>query len=350
MTTTAQPYAESPQSTTREPTDAEVIAKVAAARKRVTFVWGDGDAKEEPKGGFVPLAAALKSAMPGLPVAPGDVGVRPAIEMWEPPCVSCGALLGYHARLDYYAPGKSLCADCRGANLAARLKASGISYREMHAPLDSLVRPKDDPLNAELDPQILRERDAEFMRYMAFLRTFAAIEPEGRIDPPFAFVYGNLGTGKSAGAERALRDAITNGCSGRTVKFGALVRMIYDTYNASQKSTPDYDARDYRTESILSLYSTTRLLVIHEVGPDADSDHALSLFFDFVDDRHQAMLPTIFTSNYAPDVSSLGARMGGRARDDVRVRGIIDRISGGVRENIFCLLGPSWRGREGRPC
>lgn len=321
-----------------------MIAKVAAARKRVTFVYSD--LHEQPPKDFVPLGTALRSAMSGLPLSPGEKGVKPAIEMWEPTCVSCGADLGYKARLSYYAPGRTLCADCSGKGLAARMKASGISHREIDAPLDALVRPKDDPLNASLDPKVLRERDAEFARYMDFLHTFAALKPEGRMDPPFAFAYGNIGTGKSAGAERALRDAIRNGCSGRTVKFSTLVRMIYDTYSAAQKSGKDYDARDYKTEDVLRLYSSIHLLVVHEVGPDADSDHALSLFFDFVDDRHQAMLPTIFTSNYAPDVESLGARMGGRARDDVRVRGIIDRIGGGVRENVFCLLGPSWRGRE----
>jgi DNA replication protein DnaC len=341
-TTEAESPDEKSLSTTRDMTDDELRAHTAAARARVKFVYPDLD--EQPKREPVALADLVREKMPAL--LQTQENASGSIDMWEPVCVGCGAALGYFAKANSYAAGKTNCDGCSKENLAARLKVSGISYREMRQPLEALVRPSDDPLSAGLDAVALRARDAEFSRYLTFLRAFAALKPDQKIDPPFAFVYGSMGTGKSAGAERALRDAITNGCRGRTIKFSELVRMIYDTYRREQSSTKEFDNRDYRTEDVLRTYSGIHLLVVHEVGPDAESDHALSLFFDFVDHRHQAMLPTIFTSNYAPDNESLGARMGGRATDSVRVEGIIDRISGGVRENVFCLLGPSWRGRE----
>lgn len=315
-------------------TDERLREHADAARQRVTLVY---DLEEQPKREPV----ALSEITPRIPSAEPTGEPAQAQDSWEPTCVSCGALLGYLARSGSYAEGKTECATCRNGSIATRLTASGISFREIDPPLGALIRPCDDPANADLDAKTIRERTQEFDRYLAFLQRFAALRPGQRIDPPFAFVFGNVGTGKSAGAERALRDAIRNGgCSGRVVRFSDLVRKIYDTYRRDEES------RDLRTEDILRTYSSVHLLVIHEIGPDAETDHALGLFFDFVDARHQAKLPTIFTSNYAPDQESLGARMGGRASDEVRVRGILDRISGGVRENVFCLRGPSWRGRE----
>lgn len=304
-----------------------------AARQRVKFVH---DLEVQPVRDLVPITELSQAHVPAVD---GEVTLLHPVGRWEPKCVSCGALLGYMTREGSYVAGKTECASCRAGSLEARLRASGISYREMLEPLDALVRPVDDPECQALDAKTLRERTAEFDRYLAFLRRFAALTPGERIDPPFAFVFGNVGTGKSAGAERALRDAIKNGCAGRVVRYSDMVRKIYDTYGKDGSGSES-------TADLVRLYSSIHLLVIHEVGPDAETDHALGLFFDFVDARFSAKLPTIFDANYAPEEDSLGARMGGRATDSVRVRGIIDRISGGVRENAFCLTGPSWRGRS----
>jgi hypothetical protein len=329
--------------TSPEPTDEEYLAKLAAARRRVRVVFeSDGEHGRQP--------VSVAELAPKIAV-PTDEPMQ-FVDDWEPPCVACGTPLGYRAPRERYV-GITECPRCRAGNLAARLKASGIQRREMTESLAALVRPLDDPDygGADIDARFedgttVRSRDAEFVRYMAFLGRFAALKQGERLDPPFAFVYGNLGTGKSAAAERALRDAVTNGCAGRAIKFSALVRKIYDAYGRA--GGPERGERDERAQDIVRLLASIHLLLVHEVGPDAETDHALGLFFDFVDDRFGACLPTIFTSNYAPDEASLGARMGGRASDNVRVRGIIDRISGGggLGENVFCLLGPSWRGRS----
>lgn len=257
---------------------------------------------------------------PRVPVAAG-VTVT-AAEDWEPECVRCQQPLGYRARKGSYGR-QTECRECRAGSVAARLEASGIGYREINQPLEALV-----------------SSGPEFDRWLAFLRSFAALKPGQRLNPPFAFVCGNNGVGKSAGAQRALRDAIRGGCAGRFVRFSELIQKIYSTYGKAS------DDRDERTDDVVRLYASIHLLVIDEVGLETPSDHAMALFFDFVDDRWKSSLPTIFTSNYALDEDSLGAHIAERAADPTRMRGILDRLRGGTGGNVFILRGKSWRGRE----
>lgn len=297
---------------TNDMTDEEFAAKFAAAKKRITFTGDDGASA-------VPIAA--ETLPPWVGVAPSGQGDTVEAE-WSPECVRCTKPMGYRAKFRTYG-AQTECAACAQGSSESRLKASGISHREIAEPLSSLV-----------------SSGPEFDRWLAFCRRFAALKPAERIDPPFAFVCGNNGVGKSAGAQRALRDAILAGCSGRFVRFSELISKIYSTYGRK------WDEVDERTADVILLYSSVHLLVIDEVGLETPSDHAMGLFFDFVDDRWKSCLPTIFTSNYALAENALGAHITERAADETRMRGILDRLRGGTGDQVFVLKGKSWRGRE----
>ena len=176
---------------------------------------------------------------------------------------------------------------------------------------------------------------------MAFLLKFAALAPHVPMDPPFAFVCGHLGVGKTAGAQRALRDAIRNGCQGRYVRLSDLMRAIYDTYSAAPGAPIDE-----RTEARFHFYAKVHLLVIDQIGQNAMSDHARGVFFDVIDDRWSNKKPTILISNYLPQEDALGARMSDMGDDLTTMRATIDRMRGGARANLFVIRGASWRGHE----
>jgi DNA replication protein DnaC len=205
----------------------------------------------------------------------------------------------------------------RAGSVEQRLAVSGIGWSELHEPLDAL-----------------QSNGPEFDRYMSYLRTFASLVPGQRLVPPFAFVCGNNGVGKSAGAQRALRDAIRNGSQGRFLRLSQLLDAIYATYGGGDETTDDR----------MRFYASVHLLVIDEVGGETSSDHAMNRFFDLVDDRYKNRLPTIFTSNYLPQEDSLGAHISERTGDPTRMKGIMDRIRGGVGTNLFVIRGKSWRG------
>ena len=306
--------------TTTEPTDEELLEK-----------WNRLKALPEVRAldrAFAPLADVATSLADDLGLLATSQGPQP--ETWEPECVSCRTGLGYVTKRNTYCAGRTECDACRGESLQERLRASGISFREIDQPLSALRNhdPAGVPYGAEYD------------RWLDYLGRFAALIPGQRVDPPFAFAYGSNGVGKSAGAERALRDAIRNGCAGRVVKFRDLVRKIMSAYGSGSRDP------DERADGIVRTYAGLHLLVIQEVGMEDPTEHNYGLFFDFVDARWSAMLPTIFTSNYGPEESSLGAKMTERSHDETKMRAILDRIRGGVRENVFFLRGKSWRGHE----
>lgn len=273
------------------------------------------------------IAQGMGGMVPFIPEQPRDITphrLPQTAATWDPPCTACREPIGYTAPEGKYI-GTTECASCRQGSVAARLAASGITHREINARLDDLKPHGPDG----------RRYSEDWPRWMEYLRHFAALEPRLPIDPPFAFACGNNGVGKSAGAQRALRDAIMHGCQGRYLRLSELLRAIYATYGT-----------DEHTEDRVAFYSGVHLLVIDEVGQEDATDHAMGLFFDLVDARWSARRPTIFLSNYLPREDSLGAHMMSRTDDPTRMKGILDRICGGARANMFVIRGASWRGHE----
>lgn len=296
----------SPSQAMIEPTDDELREKLRKARE---------------------IAAARGGMAPFVPEPPRGIQTHrlpDGIATWEPPCTNCHEPIGYLAPDGKYVVVTE-CAKCRAGSIAARLAASGISHREISAELNALKpHGPDGKLYSE-----------DWPRWMTYLRNFGGLTPRVAIEPPFAFACGNNGVGKSAGGQRALRDAIMNGCQGRYLRLSELLSAIYATYGTDEK-----------TEDRIAFYSTIHLLVIDEVGQEDATDHAMGLFFGLVDSRWANKKPTIFLSNYLPQPDSLGAHMMSRTDDPTRMKGLLDRICGGARSNLFIIRGSSWRGRE----
>jgi len=240
--------------------------------------------------------------------------LRP-VGTWEPPCVTvgCGQPLGYLTKEGSYGAIVT-CETCRARNMGDRLRLSGISHIEINEPLDEL-----------------KGTGEAFTGYMAYCARFAALKPYERLDPPFAFVYGSNGVGKSAAAARAMRDAIKRGCQGRFVTLQGLLSEIYDAYGSA-------GAADQRV-----FFSNVHLLVVDDVGHEHATDHSMSVFFELVNNRWRNQLPTIFTANYAPDQASLGAV---QRDNEARMNALLDRIGGGAGANVFLITGKSKRGAK----
>jgi hypothetical protein len=244
-------------------------------------------------------------------------------DLWQPPCVTCKEPIGYRCRTKTYL-AQTECASCAAGSVSVRLEASGISFSERDEPLAALK-----PHGSDGKPY-----GDDWTRYMAFLAFFAALKPGERLSPPFAFVCGSNGVGKTAGAERALRDAIRNGCQGRSLRLSTILDSIYSTYGGEA----DESAKDR-----MHFFASIHLLVIQEVGKGTPKDHAVDRFFDIVDDRAANRMPTIYTSNYLPQADSLGVKLAGSGEDATPMHGILDRIRGGCGPNQFIILGKSWR-------
>lgn len=241
---------------------------------------------------------------------------------WEPPCMTCHDPIGYTAPAGKYV-GATECAKCRAGSVERRLANSGISEREYGQRLDDLKMHGPDSRGY-----------TDYVRWIAFLRAFAALTPGAKLDPPFAFACGHRGVGKSAGAQRALYAAIVNGCQGVYVRVTDLLRDVYATYGAEP---------DDRTIDRFRFFADVHLLVIDQIGQDVMSEHAQSVFFDIVDDRWRKLKPTILLSNFTPEES---IRTKSADAQDPTMLAMVDRMRGGARANLFVICGKSWRGSE----
>lgn len=292
-------------SATEETMIAAAQAKLVSIRESLRE-RGVYDLPMKPPSDFMPRLD-YPALMPEKPQGPP----RPA-GAWEPACVTAGCAqpLGYVTRDGCYGPIVT-CDACRAANMGERLRLSGVSYVEIAEPLDALKG------SAE-----------SFVKYMGYLLRFAALKPFERMTPPFAFVYGSNGVGKSAGAARALRDAIKRGCQGRFVTLQGLLYEIYDSYGSDA-------AADRRV-----FFSNVHLLVIDDVGQEHATDHSMAVFYELVNNRWRNQMPTIFTANYAPTQASLGMA---QHDNEARMNALLDRIGGGAGENVFRITGKSKR-------
>ncbi len=93
---------------------------------------------------------------------------------------------------------------------------------------------------------------------------------------------------------------------------------------------------------VLRIYKTIPLLIVDDIGKEPPTEWAISTVYNIINDRYEAYLPTIVTTNYAPD--DLITRMTPRTTgDSTTARATIDRLL--EMCNGLSLTGKSWRGR-----
>jgi DNA replication protein DnaC len=102
------------------------------------------------------------------------------------------------------------------------------------------------------------------------------------------YFVGSFGTGKTHLAAAISLDLINKGIPVICRTLIDLLGEIRRTYDNS--STSEYE--------VLSLYKEIDLLVVDDLGKEAPSEWALATFYAILNERYEACLPTVITTNY----------------------------------------------------
>ncbi|MCE9565827.1 MAG: ATP-binding protein [Planctomycetes bacterium] len=122
---------------------------------------------------------------------------------------------------------------------------------------------------------------------------------------------GNTGTGKTHLACAIARSAIeTHGKTAVYLTVGRAFRMVKDTYRRESRKSE---------EEALSFFGKPDLLILDEVGVQYGSDTEKNILFEIVNERYEAMKPTILISNLA--LSALAEYAGDRVLDRMKENG-----------------------------
>lgn len=144
---------------------------------------------------------------------------------------------------------------------------------------------------------------------LAWATAFAA---NYRTSPQCALLVGRTGTGKThLAAGIALEALLTDYVE--QVHFTTVqkaIRRVKDSWTSKPGSESEREAR--------MALTSPRLLILDEVGMNLGTEFEQRLFFDVLNERHEAMKPTILISNLnLKDVQAyLGLRVIDRMRED----------------------------------
>lgn len=190
--------------------------------------------------------------------------------------------------------------------------------------------------NAEAEEEARRERArAEALeRKLAasglMPRYMHATHPRARevvsrlLDGGGVWIHGPVGTGKTTLASAAARIIVE---SGRSLRIASMGRIL-DEIKAGFADDTDP----------LPTYAGVPMLMLDDLGKESPTDFALERLFALVDQRYSRMLPTLVTTQYAPQV--LGHRLSKNGELDTAIA-VVSRL----RQNALMieLKGPDKR-------
>jgi DNA replication protein DnaC len=137
-----------------------------------------------------------------------------------------------------------------------------------------------------------------------------------------SLVYiGEYGSGKTHLVSGLYHQLEGQGVHAWYMKFGEMIRYVNNCYDASSSVTP--------LQAIRSLQYIP-LLILDDVGRDNVSGSTMDLFFDIIDARYDADLPTIITTNVNQE--QMGLMFGPRLGDRLRHMAHWVRLDGNVRD------------------
>lgn len=228
-----------------------------------------------------------------------ELGLGP--EAPEPyPCPHCGRLLGR-----------------RGINVGGRMLwvshepcgcPGEIEQAEKQAAFEAAERLEEDRkklLRAGIPRRFL---DAEISdpTCLAYVKSYPVGKGVG------LFIHGKVGTWKSTNASGVARPLVL---SGRALIMTSALRILSDVRDT-------FDSRSSAKEE-LDRYLRCEILVLDDLGKESASPWSVMTLFDVVNTRYEAMLPTIYTSQY--DLEALGRRLS-RAHERETADAIVSRI------------------------
>lgn len=138
-----------------------------------------------------------------------------------------------------------------------------------------------------------------------------AYAEEFRKDSPSLILCGHAGSGKTHLACAIARHIIVNhGSSALFMKTAQAVRRVKETYSRDSKVSEQEAINGFRSPD---------LLILDEVGVQFGSDAEKNILFEIVNERYEAMKPTILISNLA--ITALTDYVGERVVDRMKENG-----------------------------
>lgn len=136
-----------------------------------------------------------------------------------------------------------------------------------------------------------RADDAGSLKAMETCREYARVFPDRLRTGSSLILCGNAGTGKThLACSIALHVIREHALAAVYMTVGRAFRMVKETYRRDAGKTE---------EEVLSFFSTPELLVLDEIGVQYGSDTEKNILFEIVNERYEALLPTVLISNLA---------------------------------------------------
>lgn len=266
-------------------------------------------------------------------------------------CKYCGATV-YHKGIQLFGrtiwmPARCTCPEAVAAHNAAELAREAKERAEKEAEENRKFRERVERIIGEsgMGERFLRrtfdtfQETPEDKNALAVCRKYAEdfdglLPKRGGPEPGRngLFISGPPGTGKTHIAAAIANKLLSQGKSVICMTSIDLLERIKATFNKAWADESD----------VLGIYKKVPLLVIDDMGKEAQSEWSVSTIYNIVNARYEAYLPVVVTTNYAPE--ELVRRMTPRGTSDsTTARATIDRLLEMCRG--LSLTGKSWRGR-----
>lgn len=128
-----------------------------------------------------------------------------------------------------------------------------------------------------------------------------------------AYLFGNVGTGKTHLASAIAKASLDLGKRVRMVDMPSIVARVKSTFGSSETE-----------DDVLLPLMRYDLLIIDDLGKEAPTDWTLTQVFRIINSRYENLKPVVITSQY--DFKALGARLSRNGDTDTALA-IVSRLS-----------------------
>ena len=170
-------------------------------------------------------------------------------------------------------------------------------------------------------PKRFLEATVQLPQSAAFLSGFAEAHGQG------LYIHGKSGRGKTYAASALAKEFVDAGYSVTFTTAGRMLEAVKSTFDGNG-STADELAR----------YTACDVLVLDDLGKENTREWSMNTIFMVLNERYEAMLPTILTSNFSP--AEIAGKLGRRGE-----REAADAIASRIAETCAAvhLAGPDRR-------